>query len=166
MFSIRTAVEADIPAIHTIYSHYVNHTISTFEETPPVMEEMYKRWRNVVDVELPYLVAADVEGNIIGFAYAGPYRVRSAYRFTVEDSVYITPDSIGKGVGSALLSATVEQVGVLGYKQLLAVVAGGHENHASVALHKKHGFEDVGLLKEVGFKFNRWVDTLLMQRTL
>lgn len=166
VYSIQVSTERDIQAIQAIYSHYVSHTVSTFEETPPDAEEMYKRWEKVIQAGLPYLIAKGKDGDVKGFAYATHYRPRTAYRFTVEDSIYISPDNVGQGIGAALLSEVIVQVCALGYKQLLAVVAGGRENQSSIALHKKFGFEEVGILKEVGFKFNCPVDTLLMQRAL
>ena len=123
-----------------------------------------ERWRAVSSHGLPYLVA-EIEGRVVGYGYAAPYRSRSAYRFTVEDSVYIAADCGGLGLGSALLAALIGRCRTGPWQQMVAVI-GDSENHASIGLHRKFGFRHVGTLQRVGFKFGRWVDSVLMQRPL
>jgi phosphinothricin acetyltransferase len=162
--SIRDATEDDLAAVQTIYAHHVNHGLASFEEVPPDVAEISRR-RDVARANgLPYLVA-ELDGIVQGFAYASPFRARSAYRYTVEDSVYVGPDALGAGVGSALLSALIEQCTERGFRQMVAVI-GDSANQASIGLHAKHGFVRVGLFPSVGFKFGRWVDTVRMQRPL
>ncbi len=161
---LRTAEAADLPAIQVIYSHHVLHGLGSFEETPPSLEEMTRRWRSVVDAGLPYLVCA-VEGAVVGFAYAGPYRPRPAYRYSVEDSVYVAADRGRHGYGRRLVSALIERCTTMGYRQMLAVI-GDRDNHGSIGLHTSLGFREVGHMPSVGFKFGRWVDVVVMQRAL
>jgi phosphinothricin acetyltransferase len=161
---IRPAEEADIPAIADIYAHHVLQGTGTFETEPPDAHEMKRRWLALRDRNFPYLVA-EREGTMIGYAYAGPYRERLAYRFTVEDSVYIHKDHAGKGAGKMLLTAIISETQKLGFKQMVAVI-GDSGNAASVGLHAACGFYNAGILKNVGFKFDRWLDSVLMQRAL
>ena len=161
---VRPAREDDVPAIQAIYAHHVLHGIASFEEEPPTQAEMARRLADVTKRELPYLVAED-DGTVLGFAYAGPYRARPAYRFTLEDSVYVLPGAGGKGIGSALLSDLIARCEALGYRQMIAVI-GDSENHGSIRLHARHGFREVGVLHAVGFKHGRWVDSVYMQRSL
>jgi phosphinothricin acetyltransferase len=162
--SVRDADEADMAAVLRIYAHYVLHALATFEETAPSLDEMLARRRKSVDNGLPYLVA-HADGDILGFAYAGPYHARPAYRFTVEDSVYVTPGLTGHGLGSALLGAIIERCERGPWRQMIAIV-GDRDNAGSIALHRRFGFADAGVLRSVGFKFGRWVDTPLLQRRL
>ena len=151
-------------AVRDIYAHYVLHSLATFEETPPTLDEMLMRRRASVDLGLPYLVA-EAGGEILGFAYASPYRPRPAYRFTVEDSVYVA-DGLGRqGMGSALLRELIAHCEGGPWRQMLAVV-GDSANLGSIALHRRFGFELAGTLRSVGFKFGRWVDTPILQRAL
>ena len=153
-----------IPAILEIYSVYVLEALCTFEELPPSLEEMQQRLNRLRRVGLPWLVA--LEGDrVVGYAYASPYRSRPAYNGTVEDSIYVRRGHGGRGVGRALLDALVSQCRALGYREMIAVV-GDSANTASLALHERVGFRKVGVLTDVGRKFNRSVDTVLMQRTL
>jgi L-amino acid N-acyltransferase YncA len=161
---IRPAQPADIPAITRIYSHAVTHGTASFELTPPDEAEMTRRMHELVPNGFPYL-AAEVDGALAGYAYAALYRTRPAYRATVEDSVYVAPDRQGRGVGRALLSALIEAATARGFRQMIAVI-GDSEQTASVALHAALGFAYVGTLPNVGFKFGRWLDTVLMQRAL
>lgn len=151
-------------SIQAIYAHHVNHGLASFEEVPPDIAEISRRRDVVRGYGLPYLVA-DRDGAVQGFAYASPFRDRSAYRYTVEDSVYIAPDVLGAGIGSALLSEMIECCTELGYRQMIAVI-GDSGNEASIGLHAKHGFADAGMMPAVGFKFGRWVDSVRMQRPL
>jgi phosphinothricin acetyltransferase len=161
---IRPAAEADAEALAAIYGHHVLHGFGTFEEVPPVPAEMDQRRRGIVQHGLPYLVAED-GARILGYAYAAPFRARAAYRYTVEDSVYIAPDAIGRGVGRAVLSAVLDACEAMGLRQALAVI-GDSENAASIGLHRALGFEHAGVGKAVGYKHGRWVDVVWMQKAL
>ena len=161
---IRAATEADAPALAAIYGHHVLHGFGTFEEVPPDADEMARRRAAVAERGLPYLVAED-DGRVLGFAYAGPFRPRAAYRFTVEDSVYIAHDAVGRGVGRAILSALIAACKDLGVRQLVAVI-GDSGNAASIGLHRALGFEPAGVGKSFGFKHGRWVDIVWMQKSL
>jgi len=162
--SIRPATNADIPAITRIYTDAVEHGTASFELTPPNETEMARRMQELTDNGFPYL-AADVDGTLAGYAYAGPYRARPAYRFTVENSVYIAPHSHRRGIGRALLKALIEAATARGYCQMIAII-GDSEHAASIALHAALGFAYVGTFRNVGFKHGRWLDSVLMQRTL
>lgn len=161
---IRPALKPDLGAITTIYSHYVRNSTSTFEIEAPGIAEMARRWSEIATQGLPYLVA-DVAGVVAGYAYAGPYRPRPAYRFTVEDSVYVHPEYVGRGIGGTLLAAVIDGCRVSGCQQMIAII-GDTGNIASVRLHVSHDFRTVGTLERVGLKFGRWVDTVIMQRSL
>ena len=162
--SIRDAGEADMAAVQAIYAHYVLTSLATFEETPPSLDEMRARRRASQDAGLPYLVGKRA-GEIVGFAYAGAYRARPAYRFTVEDSVYVAPGQAGRGLGSALLGEVIARCERGPWRQMIAVV-GDSANAGSIALHRRLGFAPMCVLRSVGYKFGRWVDTALMQRAL
>jgi len=162
--SIRPAEPGDLARLHEIYAGHVLNGAASFEEEPPGREEFERRWRNIADLGLPYLVACDA-GDLLGYAYAGPYRPRSAYRYTVEDSIYLAPAATGRGIGSRLLAAVIEGATRAGKRQMLAVI-GDSANTASIALHRRLGFTSVGTFQSVGFKFQRWVDSVLMQRAL
>lgn len=161
---IRPALQRDLAAITAIYSHYVRSSTATFEIDAPGITEMTRRWTEIATYGLPYLVA-DGGGVVAGYAYAGPYRPRRAYRFTVEDSVYIHPDHVGRGIGRALLAALIDRCRAAGSHQMIAII-GDSTNIASVRLHVAHEFRTVGTLECVGVKFGRWVDTVIMQRGL
>ena len=161
---VRAASEADMAAVRDIYAHYVLHSLATFEETPPTVDEMLARRRASVELGLPYLVA-EAREEILGFAYAAAYRARPAYRFTIEDSVYVADGLSGRGVGSALLGELIARCERGPWRQMLAVV-GDSANAGSIALHRRFGFELVGTLRSVGFKFGRWIDTPILQRAL
>ena len=164
MIVVRAASEADMAAVRDIYAHYVLHSLATFEETPPTLEEMLMRRRASVDLNLPYLVA-EARGEILGFAYAALYRTRPAYRFTIEDSVYVAAGFRGRGTGSALLGQLIAACEGGPWREMVAVV-GDSGNSGSIALHERFGFALVGTLRSVGFKFGRWVDTPILQRAL
>jgi phosphinothricin acetyltransferase len=142
----------------------VLHGLASFEEEPPPLDEMRRRFEEVRARGLPYL-AADFGGVVAGYGYCAPYRSRSAYRYTLEDSVYVRHGSEGRGVGSALLRALIERCEGLGYRSVIAVI-GDSANAASINLHASFGFLRVGTLRSAGFKFGRWVDSVLMQRPL
>ena len=153
-----------MPAIQEIYAHYVRSTTASFEEEPPLLAEMTARWQSIQARSLPFLVA--LKGTrMVGYAYAGPFRERSGYRYTIEDSVYVAPDYLGRNVGNALLSELIERCTDLGFRQMIAVI-GDSTNAASIALHSRHGFFAIGALSSTCFKFGRWVDAVLMQRIL
>lgn len=165
-FTIRPAAVADLDAIQRIYAHHVLGGLASFEETPPDAVELTRRWRAIADAGLPYLCATESAGGaLVGYAYAGPYRTRSAYRFTVEDSVYVAPGQAGRGIGRALLRQLIEICAKLGKRQMIAVI-GDSGNAASIALHRACGFELTGTFQAIGFKHGRWVDSVLMQRAL
>lgn len=161
---IRDALERDAEALAAIYSHHVLHGFGTFEEVPPTPVEMAARRAAVVERGLPYLVA-ETDGRVLGFAYAGPFRPRAAYRYTVEDSVYVAPDATGRGVGKAVLEAVLTTCGALGLRQVVAVI-GDSDNAASIGLHRSLGFQHAGVGKGLGYKHGRWVDTVWMQKPL
>jgi phosphinothricin acetyltransferase len=161
---VRPALPEDLPAIQAIYAHHVLHGLASFEEQAPPLEEIRRRYDEVVKRGLPWL-AADFGGVLAGYAYCTPYRSRSAYRHALEDSVYVRHGSEGRGVGAALLDALIQRCEALGYRQLVAVI-GDSANAASINLHASFGFLRVGTLRSVGFKLGRWVDSALMQRPL
>ena len=160
----RAAVEGDAGAIAAIYASEVIGGTATFEVIPPKVEEMAARMQKIVAGGLPYLVA-ERERRVVGYAYAGLYHVRTAYRNTVEDSIYIAADSRGTGVGGTLLRALIDECTARDFRQIVALI-GDSTNAASVRLHKAAGFSLVGTLKSVGYKHGRWLDVVLMQRAL
>ena len=162
--TIRDANAADFETITRIYTHYVRHALATFEETPPAVDEMRARHATITGAGLPYLVA-EMDGVVVGYTYATAYRPRSAYRHTIEDSVYIADGFGGRGLGLALLTALIERCDAGPWRELVAVI-GNSGNAGSIALHARLGFEHVGGLRKVGYKHGQWVDTVLMQRTL
>ncbi len=161
---IRHGEPHDIPEITGIYSHHVLHGSATFEIDPPDVAEMERRFGKILDGGYPWLIA-ECKGEITGYAYAGPYRTRPGYRYTVEDSVYVRPGGLRQGAGRLLLGALIEECAHRGFRQMIAVI-GDSANSASIGLHLNFGFVLVGTLKSVGFKFGRWVDSVLMQREL
>ena len=161
---VRAATADDAPALAAIYGHACEHGFGTFEESAPSPDEMAARLKAVRDRGLPYLVA-EIDGQVAGFAYAGPFRPRAAYRYTVEDSVYLAPDRLGQGIGKALLSQVIADCEALGLRQMMAVI-GDSGNMGSIGLHRSLGFELHGTMPAVGYKFGRWVDIVFMQRAL
>jgi phosphinothricin acetyltransferase len=162
--AIRPSREADITEITAIYGYHVLHGLASFEEVPPDPDELASRRRDILARGLPYLVA-ERSGCVLGYCYAAPYRMRSAYRFTLEDSIYIDQAEVGRGLGRALLATMLARCAELGYRQMVAVI-GGSDTWASIRLHAALGFTRIGVLPAVGFKFGRWVDIVLMQRAL
>ena len=162
--SIRPAAPADIPAITRIYAHAVRHGTASFELEPPDEAEMTRRQRALVDGGYPYLVA-EADGVVAGYAYAGPYRTRPAYRFSVENSVYVAPQMQRRGIGRVLLDALIAECPARGYRLMIAVI-GDSAQTPSIELHRAAGFKMVGAFEGVGYKFDRWLDTVLMQRPL
>ena len=161
---LRDSKGTDLPAITRIYGHYVENSSASFEMDLPDEAEMARRRQSVLDKELPYLIA-EIDGEVAGYAYAAPYRPRRAYRFTLEHSIYLDPCFTGRGVGRALMVELIDQCTRKGYRQMLAVI-GGSDNHASIGLHRSLGFEHVGTLPGVGYKFDRWTDSVFMQKSL
>ena len=161
---IRDAVESDVPQIAEIYGHHVMTGLASFEEVAPPEGEMLARMRSVRELGAPYLVA-ERDGKVVGYCYASLYRTRSAYRFTLEDSVYIREGYAGRGIGRALLEELLARCSKGPWKQMIAII-GDSGNRGSIALHRALGFRDCGTLQSVGFKFGRWVDSVMMQRAL
>ena len=161
---IRPASARDIPAIQSIYAHHVLHGLASFEEVPPAVEEIRRRFDEVTGQGLPYL-AAEESGEVLGYGYCSLYRTRSAYRYTLEDSIYVKESLLGKGIGKALLAELITRCTALRYRQIIAVI-GDSANAASIGLHASLGFVRAGNLRSSGFKFGRWVDSVLMQLPL
>ena len=161
---IRPATPDDLGAIHAIYAHHVLKGLASFEEEPPPREEIARRYKDVTGSGLPWIVA-QYGDNIAGYGYCSLYRTRSAYRYSLEDSVYVRHDMHGQGIGKLLLAELVRRCEGLGYRQLIAVI-GDSGNAASINLHASAGFLRAGTLRSVGFKFGRWVDSVIMQRPL
>ncbi|WP_018183041.1 GNAT family N-acetyltransferase [Kaistia granuli] len=161
---IRPATREDIAAITAIYQHAVRHGTASFELDPPPEAEMERRFEALVTGGHPYLVAARGD-RVLGYAYAGPYRPRAAYRSTVEDSIYLAPEAQGQGIGGRLLSELIEAATTAGFRQMIGVI-GDSGNAASIRLHEALGFHRVGVFEKVGWKHGRWLDCVLMQRAL
>jgi L-amino acid N-acyltransferase YncA len=161
---IRPSRDDDVAAITTIYGHHVLHGVASFEEVPPSEAEMARRRAEIVGRGFPHVVA-ERGGKVVGYCYAGPYRARVGYRFSVEDSIYIEPGEVGRGIGRALLAEIIERSTELGYRQMIAVI-GGSETLPSIRLHAALGFSHIGVFTSIGFKFGRWIDSVYMQRPL
>src|ERR1700733_7971380 len=161
---IRDATAADVPDIQAIYAHHVLHGTGTFEEVPPSLEEFISRYHANCDAGYVWLVARDASG-CLGFGYYGPFRARAAYRYTVEDSVYVREGVRGQGVGKAIVAALVAHATQAGFREMLALI-GDSENVASVGVHASLGFQPVGTMRRVGYKFDRWLDVVTMQKQL
>jgi len=161
---VRASTEADVARCAEIYGHHVLHGTASFEVDPPDLAEMRKRRAAVLDLGLPHLVA-EKDGRVLGYAYAGLYRPRIAYRYSVEDSIYIDAEARGQGVGKALLPPLIDLCTEAGRRQMIAVI-GDSAHVASIKLHESCGFAMVGTIRSVGFKFGRWLDSVIMQRPL
>ncbi|WP_113699381.1 GNAT family N-acetyltransferase [Nonomuraea lactucae] len=164
MTELRPATGADLPAVAAVYAHYVTTSVATFDETPPGVEEWRAKAGLIAGRGLPFLVAVD-GGEVAGFAYAGPYRPKPAYRHTVEDTVYLAPGMTGRGLGRLLLGELIGRAARTDARQMVAVIADTGDP-ASLRLHAAFGFEEAGRLRGVGFKHGRWLDTVLLQRAL
>jgi phosphinothricin acetyltransferase len=162
--SIRPAAFSDIPAITRIYAHAVTHGTASFELEAPTEAEMRKRMETLLAGKFPYIVA-EIDDAVAGYAYAGPYRARPAYRFTVENSIYVAPEMHRRGIGRVLLKALIEAATARGFRLMIAVI-GDSAQAASIGVHRTLGFEDAGVFKNVGYKFGRWLDTVHMQLPL
>jgi L-amino acid N-acyltransferase YncA len=161
---VRPATPEDLPAIQAIYAHHVANGLGSFEEEAPSVQELRRRYDDVVGQSFPYL-AAELGDQIAGYGYCNLYRTRSAYRYALEDSVYVRHDMAGRGIGKAILAELIARCEALGCRQIIAVI-GDSANAASIGLHASQGFLKVGTLRSVGFKFGRWVDSIFMQRPL
>jgi L-amino acid N-acyltransferase YncA len=162
--AIRPTSPGDLDAVGEIYAHHVRTGVATFELTPPDRSEWLQRLRAVTAHGLPFLTAT-LDGEVAGYAYCAPWKTRPAYRHTVEDSVYVAPQAAGRGVGGRLLDALLEECAQSGIREVIAVIVDA-DGAASLALHRNRGFVDAGRLTAVGFKHGRWLDTLLLQRSL
>ena len=162
--ALRPAIAGDAVALAAVYRPHVERGTATFELEPPDAAEMQRRWREVTSQGFPYLVAV-ASGDVLGYAYAAPYRPRAAYRFTLEDSIYLHEGARGKGIGRALLAALIDACERVGARQMIAVI-GDSDNASSIGVHAALGFRHVGVLASVGNKFSRWLDVVLMQRAL
>jgi phosphinothricin acetyltransferase len=162
---VRPSRDEDVPAIARIYGHWVCHGLASFELDPPGEEELQRRRQALLGAGYPYLVGTDGKGIVLGYAYAGPHRTRPAYRFTVEDSIYVAPEASRRGVGGALLGRLIETCERQGYRLMVAVI-GDSANVSSIELHARFGFTRAGLLPAIGWKHGRWVDSVLMTRPL
>jgi phosphinothricin acetyltransferase len=161
---IRDVADGDMPAIQAIYAHDVLHGTASWELRPPDTAELTARRDQVLAAGYPYVVA-EQDGQIAGYAYAGPYRFRPAYRFTVENSIYLHPDFHGQGIAQLLLHRVIDRCVADGRRQMIAVI-GDRDSHASIRFHEKMGFRRVGTIDAIGWKFGRWLDSILMQRAL
>ena len=163
-FEFRPTSPNDLDATGEIYAHHVRTGVATFELTPPDRAEWLQRLRDVTELELPFLTATH-DGDVAGYAHCAPWKTRPAYRHTVEDSVYLAPHAVGRGVGGRLLNALLEGCARSGIREVIAVIVDDN-GAASLALHRNRGFVDAGRLSAVGFKHGRWLDTMLLQRSL
>jgi L-amino acid N-acyltransferase YncA len=162
--NVRSATASHVAAIQAIYAHHVLHGVATFELDPPPIEEMHERWRSIDSLGLPYLVAVEADA-VLGFGYCAPHRDRPAYRFSVEDSIYVHPDSYRRGIGRELLTVLIERCESERYRQMVAVI-GDSANVPSIMLHRSLGFAEAGCLRSVGWKHAHWLDTVVLQRPL
>ncbi|NKN15743.1 GNAT family N-acetyltransferase [Rhizobium laguerreae] len=163
-FLLRDASNADIAAIADIYRDSVLNGVASYEIVPPSEAEMALRFSAIVGQQYPYIAAIGADGTLLGYAYASAFRTRPAYRWLVEDSIYLAPQARGRGIGKALLAELITRCTTLGFRQMAAVIGGA--SPASIALHRTAGFEEVGLMKGNGYKHGRWLDTMFMQRAL
>jgi phosphinothricin acetyltransferase len=164
-FSIRDATAADIPSIREIYNHYVLNSAVTFDEKAITLGGMRQKFQKAADLRMPFLVAENPSGQLLGFAYVYPWKEKAAYRKTVENSIYLGPAATGKGLGKALLGELIARSQSAGLREMIAVIADkGAE--ASIQMHKNFGFTDVGHMGKVGYKYDRWLGTVLMQKSL
>jgi len=164
-FTIRDATLTDLPYIREIYNHYVMNSTVTFDETPMTLAALKKKFAKIGDKKMPFIVAENPAGQLLGYAYVYPWKEKAAYRFTVENSIYLGPASTGKGLGRVLLGELLERSKAAGIKEVIAVIADRGAD-ASIAIHKDFGFTDIGHMGKVGFKFDRWLGTVLMQKSL
>jgi L-amino acid N-acyltransferase YncA len=164
-FKLRDATEEDIPEILALYRHYVRNSVVTFDEKPPTLAQFRSRFRHLQKLEYPFRVAMSPQGTLLGYAYVFPFREKSAFRKTVESSIYLGPAATGRGLGTALLEDLITHCTRQGLKEMIAVIA-DQGAEASLALHTRFGFVETGRMGKVGFKFDRWIGIILMQKSL
>ena len=164
-YTIRPAVEQDLPDIREIYNHYVANSTVTFDEKAMTLKAWRTKFAHIQKAKMPILVAESANGNILGFAYVYPWKEKAAYRFTVEDSIYLGPASTGKGLGKVLMAGLIDAAKAAGIKEIIAVIADQGAD-ASIAMHRSFGFKEVGRMGKVGYKFERWLGTVMMQKSL
>jgi phosphinothricin acetyltransferase len=164
-FEIRDARAEDLPDIREIYNHYVRNSVVTFDEDEMTLKEWRLKFSYLVKLDMPFIVAESPSGQVLGYALVTPWKQKKAYRYTVENSIYLGPASTGKGLGRALLDELLQRSTAAGIKEVIAVIADSGAD-ASIALHERFGFEEVGRMGKVGFKFNRWLGTVLLQKSL
>jgi L-amino acid N-acyltransferase YncA len=164
-YEIRDATPADLPSVREIYNHYVLNSTVTFDEEPMSLPTLRKRFAHVQKLGFPFIVAENPAGQILGYAYVTPWKEKAAYRYTVENSIYLGPASTGKGLGKVLLGELITRSKAAGVKEIIAVIA-DRGAEGSIALHKQYGFKEIGHMGKVGFKFDRWLGTYLMQKSL
>jgi L-amino acid N-acyltransferase YncA len=164
-YTIRDAVEADLPAVREIYNHYVRNSTVTFDEKAMTLAELKRKFAHVRKLKMPYIVAESPSGQLLGYAYVYPWKEKAAYRYTVENSIYLGPASTGKGLGKVLLAQLIDESKAAGIKEIIAVIADKGAD-ASIQLHKNFGFKQIGHMGKVGYKFDRWLGTVLLQKSL
>lgn len=164
-YSIRPAVAEDLPHVREIYNHYVMNSTVTFDEKPMTLAEMRRKFAKVSKLNMPFIVAVSPRGLILGYAYVYPWKEKAAYRYTVENSIYLGPGATGKGLGKVLLKELMDRSKAAGIKEIIAVIADKGAD-ASIQIHKSFGFKEVGHMGRVGFKFGRWLGTVMLQKSL
>jgi len=164
-YSIRAATEADLPHVREIYNHYVANSTITFDEQRMSLAQLRRKFQKVEKLGQPFIVAESPRGQILGYAYVTPWKEKAAYRYTVENSIYLGPAATGKGLGKVLMQELLDRAKAAGIKEVIAVIADRGAD-ASIEMHKKFGFKEVGRMGKVGFKFGRWLGTVLMQKSL
>jgi phosphinothricin acetyltransferase len=164
-YEIRPVVEADLPHIREIYNHYVMNSTVTFDEKAQTLAELRRKFAKIEKLGMPFIAAVSPSGQVLGYAYVYPWKEKAAYRFTVEDSIYLGPASTGKGLGKVLLGELIARSKAAGIKEIVAVIADKNAE-GSIKIHKDFGFKDIGHMGKVGFKFGRWLGTVLMQKSL
>jgi len=164
-YTIRAAEAADLPHIREIYNHYVMNSTVTFDEKPVTLLELTRKFAKVKKLKMPYIVAVSPSGQILGYAYVYPWKEKAAYRFTVENSIYLGPASTGKGLGKVLMKELIERSKAAGLREIIAVIA-DRGAEASIQMHRNFGFKEIGHMGRVGFKFGRWLGTVMMQKSL
>jgi phosphinothricin acetyltransferase len=164
-FTLRDATLTDLPDVREIYNHYVLNSTVTFDESPMTLAALRKKFEKVQSKKMPFIVAENPAGQLLGYAYVYPWKEKAAYRFTVENSIYLGPASTGKGLGKALMAELIDRSTAAGLKEIIAVIADKGAD-ASIEMHRKFGFKEIGHMGRVGFKFDRWLGTVLMQKSL
>ena len=164
-YTVRDATAKDLPYVREIYNHYVMNSTVTFDESPMTLAEIKRKFAKITEKKMPFIVAENPSGQLLGYAYVYPWKEKAAYRYTVENSIYLGPASTGKGLGRVLLGELIERSKKAGLKEIIAVIADKGAD-ASIAIHRDFGFKEIGHMGKVGFKFDRWLGTVLMQKSL